>query len=336
MREDSGSISLQTLGVILFAAAAGSACAAFILSARAISAKADPVQGRDAAIAAVGEVINALDADTDPRADSPLDPLYSLEAPEGISLEIREVSSRLNPNWLRKGILEDTGLRRLLLPGKSAQELQQFREDQGIQTELSAYTGFFTEEALRDELGVHSYAHLDSGDEFALRKLFLAATADASEAAAFHARLQAHLMKMTMADADELKSVIGLAHDETASVLGIEPQLNVNFASRAALEAVLGYPAHGLEDADRKASALIAQRERRALGMEDIAAIIGLKPPHPIYAYLGSRSWFWSVRIKSEGAAWEAVIARELPDAMDAALGKTPKARLVSFAEVEP
>jgi hypothetical protein len=335
-REESGSIGIQTLAVLVFAAAVAAASGSLIMAANAAVKRSHAGNGKapEAVSKAVKAAMEALDADSDAECDSPLDPLYALSAPEGAEIELKEISSLINPNWLRKGILEETSLGKSLLPGKSAKELQQFREDGGLGSALSVFGDFFSEEALEDSMSVYSYANVDSSDEFALRKLFSQATGNDSGAEAFHQRLQSHLMSREQADEKKLASLLGMEGELAGRVMGIEAQMNINFADEDALRAILSYPAHDIKDSETRTRMIMDERAAKPLKKADLIRITGKQPPHPVYGYLGVKSWFWSLMVKAEGETWKAVIARRLPERMDDALGTTPPAVLVSLARI--
>jgi hypothetical protein len=341
MREDrnqGGSATLQTLAILLYLTLTAAAVTGLILlSSRLVKHNSDQnMQGQLLAAKALRAFMDSLDNDEDPEADSPLDPLYSFIGPEGTSVKVEERSSLLNPNWLAKPIMDETEIRDFLVSGKTGQDVQQFREDQGLQSDLSDYKDLFAEEARKTYLTLDSYAQLDSTDEFALRKLFLAATGNAGAAEVFHSKVQGHIATLKMGDASKLREILGLDGEEVSRYLGLEPQMNVNFVQEKILRAILSYSPFKVNSPQAATAAILSQRASHPLKTQDLEAILGTQAQPRIKAYLGTRSWFWRVGISTtDGANYQATVARRLPGLINVPGSKAPPCTLIAFQRLD-
>lgn len=314
---ESGSLTVQTAAIILCCAILGAAAmAALAFSGRALSRSAREAEAsalRSALIAAIGAAVAALESDSSPESDSPLDAAYSIRSLEGIPITISEASSALNPNWLRKGLLEDTSLSSLLKPGTSPADLQQYREDEGLSQDLGHYADFFSGDEAMALVSTYSYPCIGACDEFALRRLCLDATGDSLAADALLGAAQAQLKTGKAIDEAGLRGLLGLRYDALSTVVTAQAQMNVNFLPEKILKAVVGYSAWGIPDADKKWQAIALSRESSPISKELLLSVLKLKADHPVFAYLGTRSFFWRIEAESEGLRMEAIAARALP-----------------------
>lgn len=246
-------------------------------------------------------------------ADSSFDTLASSTA-EGFEIEAQDISSKLNPNWVRKSLLQKTALSGLLMPDVSADELQQYREDNGFSQDIESFYGkFFKPEAFESLLTPYSYADINTSDEFALASLYKLKTGDDTAAESFHSRVRGVLSALTVVKAGELRDFLSPHYDTVFPTISSEAPLNVNFVPERILQAVLSYPDYGITDFADRSSAIIAERSRGAIDMERLLALVGVARENSVYRYLGVKTWFWRVEVSSSAEKLEAIVARIPP-----------------------
>jgi hypothetical protein len=314
---ESASVTAQTAALILFCAILAASCMGFLAFANRLMGRGASVTALDAQRAAIDRALaaarEALSSDGSPESDSPLDEAYGLSSMEGCEIGIRELSSRLNPNWIRKSMLEDTDLSLMLRPGRSPSEIQQRREDERLAAGLEGYADFFKADDLKEFLTVHSYANVNSADEFALRGLCLEAGVSRPDAQAFHGLIQGNLVSGKILDERELSGLLGARFPALKPLLTAQGQMNVNFIPERILEAILSYPAWAIPEARRASGAILQRRQARAIDEASLEGMLGVDGRHAVFSYLGTRSWFWALSVKSADLSVEAVFARRLP-----------------------
>jgi hypothetical protein len=310
---ESGSLTIQTAIIILCCAILGAAALSFLaFSSRGVERarrEADASAIRASLLGAVKAAMAAIEEDASPESDSPLDAAYSIASLEGATIKIQDASSAVNPNWVRKGILEDTPLSALLKPGKSPSELQQYREDSG----LSQDTEYFAEEAAEEFLSPFSYPCISASDEFALRRLCLDATGNSQAAESLFSAVQAQLKSGKVLDEAGLRNLLGVNYDSLSAVLTSQAQMNVNFLPEKILKAIVSYSAWAIPDSGKKWQSISLTRESSAVSQETLKGILKLKADHPITGYLGVLTWFWRIEAEKDGVRMEAIAARRLP-----------------------
>jgi hypothetical protein len=263
-------------------------------------------------------VLADLYGDPSPEADDPWDPVWVWDGRtlEGCRVSLRPLSDRLNLNFIRKNLLEKTRLAALLRPGKTAEELQQFREDRGLSLIPGAYRDFFAEEILERYFSVYGWANISLTDEFALRKLALSLTG--SEYAAEYVRRAAQTLIIQRQGAEtaplpgggDLRDILGVYYEELFPFINAEPLMNVNHLEPAILWELIAYPAYGIHSPERRYEELLARRERGGLTGQDIRNILGLSPDNPLNQYLGCITWFWEITVAGQGRSCRTVLCR--------------------------
>jgi hypothetical protein len=258
------------------------------------------------------EILEALAKDESPGESSLRDAVWQqAEAVKGEGYEVvlEDVSSRINPNWVRKNLFEKTGLDRLFKEGKTAGDLQQHREDHGFFSDLQeGYGDFFGEKGLERFFTPYGYANINMTDEFSLRKLYTLRTGRPGEP--FRGRIQELLREKKILAAEELKNFLGADHESLYPVICTEAMMNVHFLDPYLLEEILSYPDYEIENGREKALLLVGIRDGRELKQEELPALLGTEKTNRVFEYLGVVTWFWGLRIARERGELRLVVAR--------------------------
>jgi hypothetical protein len=231
-----------------------------------------------------------------------MDPIFAeIEATEGYEIALEDISSSIGLNWVRKNVLEASGL--LRDPETSAQELQQLREDTGFHLDIQTkYAGFFGEDVFLERYFTpYGYFNINVSDEFALRKLFYIRTGDEVAAEMFHLRIQASRLKRQEGewiDAGELSDLLGIEYPRLFPLINAEPCINANFAEAEVLTILLA--ACQVKNPENKLDSILQSRLSRPLNPEAIEFIMGEDyEGTAIGQYLGSVTWFWRLRVSA-------------------------------------
>jgi hypothetical protein len=259
---------------------------------------------------AAGETVEALLADPTPFADAPTDPVWSwLALPRGDGLVVRleDLSSRLGANWIRKELLQDLGV---LRPGRTADELQQFREDTGLHLDIwKAYAPFIQDEELDRLFTAYGYFNINLTDEFVLRRLHWLRGADLQAAESFRIMVQQARIQKRSINPEALPEFLGEENYRLLfPVVNAEAAMNVHFVPERVLEGLFrhyGEPAENL-------SRLRAARQGTELTQGDLQGLLRDRAGQrsPLAPFLGLQTWFWRITVEgpSQRLAW--IVAR--------------------------
>lgn len=315
--KEGGNVSIQTLLIIAGVSIIGLVVLLSLQdSVTRVSKYEDRTAARQEILSTLTEVLRSMEEDETPEADSLHDKWFgAVRESESFRLEIRDLSSKINPNWVRKQLFQRTSLGSLLEEGRSADELQQFREDHGFSLNIEVfYAEFFKDVAFQRYLTGYSYPNINTSDEFALRKLYARLTGDTAAAEVFHARVQNLLQSRELLTEEELPVFLSPYAEQLLPVMTTLPQWNVNFLDPFLLEAILSYPAFGIPSPSDKAASLVVEREGSEITPVRLAQVCGVDSSHPLLSYLGTQTFFWEVKgVNGEGEElFSAILARDL------------------------
>jgi hypothetical protein len=234
---------------------------------------------------------------------------------------------------VRKAVFEKTALQDLLIPGKTADELQQYREDSGLSPFDGAYKTFFTEEAMKNSVTGYGWANINISDEFALRKLCAAATASEAFAEILHGKVQQLLIEKKLLGREELAFFLGTRVAELFPLMNVEPAMNVNFVDPLILRELIAYPDYHLSGATAKADSILSTRLGREIKPQDLSFLFGVEANHILLQYFGCRTWFWEISAEKDNRRCVLVVAA-LPEL--SAMATTKRKFVVMETRFEP
>jgi hypothetical protein len=315
VKNNQGSITIQTIAIIFLLSAIG--FGSFLIIHSTFTRFVNRVENYDGEVDAFAEIlkdmIQDIEKDTSPNADSSFDSYFTIMERNNIISAIYDISSALNPNWIRKQPLQETKLRELLIIGANADGLQQYREDYGFSQNINDfYKPFFSEKTCELYLTPWSYANINNTDEFALRALFARITGNITGAEAFHSKIQTLLIEQKILKEVDLMAFLGADAGKLAGLITTRPQWNVNFLDPLLLSSILSYPGYKISQPQKKTEQIISEREYREISFNRLKDICELKEDHPIFSYLGSETFFWRVMLKRYDKTLMVVLARDL------------------------
>ncbi|MDR1909640.1 MAG: hypothetical protein LBQ35_06985 [Spirochaetaceae bacterium] len=312
---EAGYASAALLGLLVFLSALASASALYF-GGWARMAEREASEAAETALmdALAGEVLASLEADASPGVNSPDDPVWGWNGREieGFRVSVYPLSDRLNLNFVRKNILENTRLAILFAPGRDPGELQQFREDRGLSLFIEDYRPFFAVDDPSPFFSCYGWANVNLIDEFAARKLARTLTGRDAAAEEVRAAIQKLLMEQRICGPENLEALLGINHDRLFPWFNAEPLININFAEPALLRELLSYDAYGVKSVSSRLAEIAVRREAGGIAAGDIPRILGVAGGGPLGHYLGSITWFWEIRV-SRGERSRRTVACRLP-----------------------
>ena len=265
--------------------------------------------------AEVAAIIKQLESDPSPESDSPMDPVWSYiegRADEYEVFELSDVSSRINPNWVRSVFFERTDLKKFLLNGVSPDMLKEHRTEKGYVMDIySSYSELIDPEALETLFTPYSYINVNTAYEYVLKDMYELLTGDSGGAAGFHSFITSALSEKHIITETELLTTAGSDYEAIYPIISTLPEMNVHFVPEFILEQVLSYPygGEGIENSSSILNTLLSLRMSGEITTEDLHGLIeteGLQ--ERVFHHLGTKTWFWKVKIATKKSAIEAII----------------------------
>ncbi len=264
----------------------------------------------------VKTVLMHLQNDPTPETDSHFDPVWTFirsRSNNHFSLRITDISSRINPNWVRPGFLEKTDLRNFFLPGVTAETFKDVRNQHGFSLDITLeYSSLIKPSALEKYFTPFSYANINTSYEFVLQDLYSKLAEDPAGAEVFHTFIARNLSRKHLVSADEFYAAAGDAFDSLYPVINTFPAMNINFVPEFLLRQILSYPYGGnvITNSSSLTDQFIAIRQEGEIDQKELHDLIPIKykTQERVFQYLGTKTWFWKVEIKAEKTAAEAII----------------------------
>ncbi len=184
-----------------------------------------------------------LTEDITPDSHGPNDPVWAfVKAYKGpYALKFHDASSRLNPNWMRMSLFENTKLKNLIAPDNTPAQINNKRLEMGFVNDMVLWEPSFGVDNLNRFFTVYSNANINVTYEASLEELYRQRVGD-SGASAFRGRIQQGLMEGKLWTREELPRILGLEAEKLYPVINTEPQMNVHFIDSFLLECLLSYP----------------------------------------------------------------------------------------------
>ncbi len=306
-----GSASVLVLSVLVFLSALFLGAVTFIeLAAHGLARSQRQDEELRALRKAAGEAVEALLTDPTPFADAPTDPVWSWLAQargDGLAVRLEDVSSRLGPNWIRKELLQDL---EVLEPGRTAQELQQFREDTGLHLNLRPdYETYIQTQALASMFTPYGYYNINLSDEFVLRKVHWQRGGDLQAAESFRIMVQQARVQKRLIDPEVLPEFLGEENYRLLfPVVNAEPAMNVHFVPEPVLEGLFRH----YEQPRERLALLLSSRRAAELTESELRGLLGdsAGQASPLRPFLGLKTWFWRISVEGREQRLEWIVAR--------------------------
>lgn len=263
------------------------------------------------------EILMSFSSGTSPESDSKFDEIWDWnnKTVSGITVTIEPVSDKLNPNFIRKNLITKTKIQELFLDGKTADELQQYREDEGFQYTAQGYKDFFSEENYNTYFSCYGWANINLIDEFSFRKLVLHRTNSQTASESMHSRIQKLLAEGTVLSSyTDFNTFLGIYEKELYPYVTLAPQYNIHFIDPFLLQEILQYPDYELKDADKKYTELIQLRDQNEISLEELHNILEIDKDNRQYYYLGTQTWFWKITLQSGSLSFDCIVCKYPPD----------------------
>jgi hypothetical protein len=299
---DGGNSSVTVLSLILLISAlflsAGSVGSRSLSEARKTIESLDrkTEEGR-----IVDEIIKRFEDDPTPESHYSGDPVWTYiseyDGPFGI--ELADASSKLNINWIRTKLFEETDMSVLIQDGYSAESIRTRRNEIGFVTRLIPWTDEFGEENLNRYFTVYSWPNVNVTYEESLEMLYRQRHGDGG-ASLFRNKIQNRLRAKGLWSEEELPLLFGVADRDLKPVMNTRPQMNVHFVDPLILKSLLSYPY--LEDPLGNplliARSILDARETEEINPDKLRALISPNENQMrVLQYLGTVTDFWEIRL---------------------------------------
>jgi len=201
------------------------------------------------------------------------------------------LSGRVNLNSVTPFLLQNSELNATLL-GKSVEDFTTYRTNKGPFADIEAFKDYFRPDALNQLYCAQSCFDINAADEIMLEKILALRTGSESLASTVRARVREYRTNHQVFAESDWETLIGAEKDSVGDLVSTEPELDVNTAPAAILQAVLRDPDFKLDQPDAKLQVIVAGRAAKPWDQTSLRQALGVDKNSPILQYLGTRCRF--------------------------------------------
>jgi hypothetical protein len=210
--------------------------------------------------------------------------------------ELISLSSRVNLNSMTPFLLHDSELNATLL-ARSVEDFTTYRINKGPFSRIEDYKDYFQPGALNTLYCVQSLFNVNTADEIILEKILAARTGNETLAATIRARLREYRSNRQVLVKSDLDTLLGGEKDAVGDLLTTDPELDVNTASVAVLQALLRDPDWKLDQRDAKLQVIVTNRVSKPWNDDTLRQALGVDKTSLLLQYLGTRCRFLQGRV---------------------------------------
>lgn len=215
-----------------------------------------------------------------------------------ITVELVELSSKINPNFVDFTLFKDPPLSKLLRSNYTWKDLYKYRLKNGLLADISGYYEFFEDEI--DILTSYNLPNINNASDEALEMLYVLHTQDESKAYSLRDSIIKNRTNKKLIDDSNFNSFLATYSDSIKRVVTTVPTWNVNYINEKILRAILSkkYEGEHLTNHVTKIRALLLMRDNEYI--DDAKLKYNLYPKkseQTVLSYLGTRTTFWQILI---------------------------------------
>jgi hypothetical protein len=342
MSKEKGSSTIVVLAIVMFLSTVFLAMVFFVRTSLFIEmAHKKDTELRKLLIQEAQAVVELLQEDVETRKSDD----FSLDVWEYVNsnadVELKDVGSYLNPNWIDPQVFEHIN-KRLLPPPKRVfknmgqyglQALVDYWDEEGIHMDLQkGYEDFFEEDVIEEYMTPYTYFNINLCFQFVTKKVCEIRTGSEIDGENLQKAIDRRLLKQkVILEAHGIKGIENwfvktpridpIMFKKLFPVVNASPVLNVNYAPEEIIRAILTYKPFGVNNPDYRADRIIKQREddgkkKKGLTEKDLKTIIGKVSDYPgprVFHYLGVYTNFWEIKVTIGEATLRWILARVPP-----------------------
>ncbi len=262
---------------------------------------------------AVSVIVNALLSDPTPEADSPSDPVWDLvdKGWAGVSFTLEDVSTGLNLNTIPTDKLKEPSLTMAASGGSLAASLEKLR-DNGPVRRTEQVLEYIPEEIYQTYFSLYGLLNPRICETDVLKSA-ISARLEGDAGAVVASDVLAMCRRPETRQTD-LSAYLANMAPRLQPIVSLQPMINVNFAERELLKAVLEFRYWGrkLNNPGKVLGDLMFERLAGEVLPLDLERLLASEQNvNWVKDFLGTQTWFWRLRVTNEdNLGLEVYIAR--------------------------
>lgn len=223
---------------------------------------------------------------------NPVSPVFSPR------VTIRDLSSRINPNWFPASAFDSPGLSSWFLPESDGSRFGTIRWNNGPTVNPSEVYGFlWPADIFRDYMTGWSPWPINCADVGTLTQVFSVRTGDEDAAKRFGQRVQEYRHNGRTVGYAGLQALTGTYSDTLVGIITAEPPINVNAVPPEVLRCLLLWQGFTPSRSAAALESLLSLRESRSLTAAELPGLLGVPEGDMLLNILGDRTLVWEIQV---------------------------------------
>lgn len=211
---------------------------------------------------------------------------------EKLSLEVKDISSKMNINFIDLTLFKKYKFRVLLKNEYSWNHLQEYRNEIGFTTDIYQYEKFFKEDIdISSILTVYNLPNINNSSDIMLEKYYESYTGSSSKASSFKTRIDGKRNAKKVFDEKAFLNLMQSYDSEIVNIISVLPSWNINNVDSKLLNAILS-------KYNINSTAIMDLRDIREIKESELISLLSTKQENKtLYTFLGCTTSFISIKI---------------------------------------
>lgn len=226
-----------------------------------------------------------------------LDSLKKYET-DNIVINLADISSTLNPNFMDFTLFKYPPLRTLLAENVTWRTLNDYREEIGFITDITKYDKFFKQG--NNIFSIYSLPNINNAADWILKEHYHNYTGNEFKAIIFKDLIVSKRLSQELLDEKSYKELLRSFDKDIQKTLDVIPSWNVNFVPEVVLRTVLSknYRGQKISSYNSKINTIIQTRKRKLITKEELSNILQIREKEKAaLTYLGVQTTFWQIEV---------------------------------------
>lgn len=226
-----------------------------------------------------------------------LDSLKKYET-DNIVINLADISSTLNPNFMDFTLFKYPPLRTLLAENVTWRTLNDYREEIGFITDITKYDKFFKQG--NNIFSIYNLPNINNASDWILKEHYHNYTGNEFKAIIFKDLIVSKRLSQELLDEKSYKELLRSFDKDIQKTLDVIPSWNVNFVPEVILRTVLSknYRGQKISSYNSKINTIIQTRKRKLITKEELSNILQIREKEKAaLTYLGVQTTFWQIEV---------------------------------------
>lgn len=211
---------------------------------------------------------------------------------EYIHIELEDISSKINLNFIDFTLFKEPSFKRLLKDQYTWKSLDEFRNKIGFINNIDAYKLFFKDTIdFKNIFTTYSLININNSSDIMLENLYLQLSENSSKASSLKVLVDQKREERVFFDEKNFDNFLHSYDKDIISNLSIIPSWNINRLDETLLKALL-------DNYKINSTSILSIRDNREIKQKEIVSLLKINQSNKtLLTYLGVKTTFWLIMV---------------------------------------